>query len=99
MTITNTVTFTKDEKAEMSPLERLWTRKWQSNLKRQTKSSIKGIIKRQAILGSKATTTFMRPKDRAISPSEKSSKRSQMLDNRAVQVSEKARLSLNKPIN
>jgi hypothetical protein len=92
ITITDSVAYSKEEKAELSPLEKLQARLSQSKMNRQPKESIKKLIKKQAILDSGATSTFMRAQDGAIPTGERSTKRVQLPDGRAVQASEKAKL-------
>ena len=58
VTITETIAFNKEERPAVSPLDILLC---QSKLNRQPKSNIKRMIKRQAVLNSVATNTFMRP--------------------------------------
>ena len=88
--------YSKEEKTEVSPLEKLHVRLWQSKLNRQPRNSIKRLAKRQAILDSGATSTFMRAQDGAIPTGERSTKKVQLPDGRAVQASEKARLPCDK---
>ena len=92
ITITDSVNYSKEEKAESSPLEKLQARLCQSKLSRQPRKSIKKLVKKQAILDSGATSTFMRAQDGAIPTGERSTKRVQLPDGRAIQASEKAKL-------
>ena len=92
MTITETVAFNKEERPEALPLAILGATLWQSTLNRQPKSHTKRMSKIQAILGSGATNTFMRPQDGAIPTGEISTKRVQMPDGKAIQASGKAKL-------
>ena len=71
ITITESVACNKKKERKASPLEKLHARLWQSKLNRQPRSSIKTLAKRQAILDSGATSTFMRPQDGAIPTGEK----------------------------
>ena len=77
-------------------MEKLHARLWQSKLNRQPRSSIKRLDRRQAILDSGTTSTVMRAQDGAIPTGERSTKRVQIPDGRAVQASKKARLPWNK---
>ena len=87
VTFTETVALSKEERSKASPLEMLRERLLQSKYNRHPKSNIKRLIKRQTILDSRATTTFMRPQDGAIPTGERSTKRVQMPDGRAIQAS------------
>ena len=93
VTILETFAYSEEKKDMPSPLEKLQTRLWQLKICRKSRKDIAtSLDTRQAILDSRATSTFMRPQDGAIPTGEKSTKRVSMPDGRAIQASENALL-------